>query len=444
MLLGHLSSNRLARSFANRSNRELNRRKQRKRSVKRSVVSVSSCSDLAGDKSVTSFPALNPPIRTLLGPGPSDIHPRVLQAIGKNTVGHLDPYYLQLMDASQKMLRALFRTENRMTFSVSATGSAGMEATVVNLIEPGDSMIVCVNGVFGARMSDVAERAGAKVTKVERPWGEVFSPEDLKDALAKSEPKVVGIVMAETSTGAWQPIEEIAKLVHDAGAMLLVDAVTSLGGVPVEVDKWGIDAIYSGSQKCLSCPPGLAPVSFNERAMETILSRKTKVQSWYLDATMLANYWGSDRVYHHTAPINMSYALYEALQVIHEEGLESCFARHMLNHQALKAGLAALGIAYTAQEGHQLPMLNAVRIPDGVDDARIRGDLLKRFGIEIGSGLGAFKGKVWRIGLMGYGSRPANVLLFLAALEQLLAEQGYKFDHGASIAAATARYSEKP
>lgn len=390
---------------------------------------------------MTNFPTLNPPIRTLLGPGPSDIHPRVLQAIGKNTVGHLDPYYLQLMDASQKMLRALFRTENRMTFSVSATGSAGMEATVVNLIEPGDLMIVCVNGVFGARMCDVAERAGARVTKVERPWGEVFTPEDLKEALAKAKPKVVGIVMAETSTGAWQPIEEISRIVHDSGAMLLVDAVTSLGGVPVEVDGWEIDAIYSGSQKCLSCPPGLAPVSFNERAMKTILSRKTKVQSWYLDVTMLASYWGSDRVYHHTAPINMSYALYEALQIIHEEGLEKCFARHMLNHQALKAGLSALHIEYSAQEGHQLPMLNAVHIPAGVDDARVRSDLLNRFGIEIGSGLGAFKGKVWRIGLMGYGSRPANVLLFLAALEQLLAEQGYQFDHGSSIAAATTRYS---
>lgn len=389
-----------------------------------------------------STPTLNPPIRTLLGPGPSDIHPRVLQAMGKNTVGHLDPYYLRLMDDSQKMLRALFRTENRMTFSVSATGSAGMEATVVNLIEPGDSMIVCVNGVFGARMCDVAERAGANVTRVERPWGDVFTPDDIKDALAQAKPKLVGIVMAETSTGAWQPIEEISQLVHDSGAMLLVDAVTALGGVPVEVDKWGVDAIYSGSQKCLSCPPGLAPVSFNERAMETILSRKTKVQSWYLDVTLLASYWGSDRVYHHTAPINMSYALYEALQVIHEEGLDSCFARHMLNHHALKAGLSALGIEYFAQAGRQLPMLNAVRIPEGVDDVRVRGDLLNRFGIEIGSGLGAFKGKVWRIGLMGYGSRAANVLLILAALEQLLAEQDYKFDHGASIAAATARYSE--
>jgi len=385
-------------------------------------------------------PTLNPPIRTLMGPGPSDIHPRVLQALGKNTVGHLDPYYLRLMDDLQAMLRKLFRTENRLTMAISATGSAGMEATVVNLIEPGDPMLVCVNGVFGARMADVAQRAGAAVTTVERPWGEVFSPADLKDALAKSKPKVVGIVMAETSTGAWQPLEEISELVHDAGALLLVDAVTSLGGVPVEVDKWKIDAIYSGSQKCLSCPPGLSPVSLNDRALEIIQKRRTKVQSWYLDVSMLASYWGTDRVYHHTAPINMTYGLYEALQLIHEEGLEASFARHRKNHLALKAGLAALGIAYTAREGHQLPMLNAVRIPAGVDDGKLRGDLLNRFGIEIGGGLGAFKGQVWRIGLMGYGSRAANVLLFLAALEQLLAEQGYGFDHGASIAAATAEY----
>lgn len=385
-------------------------------------------------------PPLNPPIRTLMGPGPSDIHPRVLQAIGKNTVGHLDPYYLQLMDDLQLMLRGLFRTENRMTMAISATGSAGMEATVVNLIEPGDAMLVCVNGVFGMRMADVAQRAGAVVTTVERPWGEVFSPTDLKDALSQAKPKVVGIVMAETSTGAWQPLEEISELVHDAGGLLLVDAVTSLGGVPVEVDKWEIDAIYSGSQKCLSCPPGLAPVSFNDRALDVINRRKTKVQSWYLDVSMLANYWGTDRVYHHTAPINMSYALYEAIQIIHEEGLDAGFSRHMENHLALKAGLAALGIEYTAQEGHQLPMLNAVRIPTGIDDGKLRGDLLHRFGIEIGGGLGAFKGKVWRIGLMGYGSRAANVLLFLAALEQLLAEQAYDFDHGAGIAAATEKY----
>jgi alanine-glyoxylate transaminase/serine-glyoxylate transaminase/serine-pyruvate transaminase len=367
----------------------------------------------------------------------------VLAAMAESTVGHLDPYYLQLMDGMQQMLRAVFQTQNRMTFAVSATGSAGMEAAVVNVIEPGDSMIVCVNGVFGGRMADVAARAGANVTKVERPWGEVFSPADLKDAIAKAKPKVVGIVLAETSTGAWQPIEEIAALVRESGAMLVVDAVTALGGLPVEVDRWGVDVIYSGSQKCLSCPPGLAPISFSDRALELILGRKSKVQSWYLDVTMLAQYWGSDRVYHHTAPINMTYGLYEALRLVLEEGLEKCFARHRQNHVALKAGLAALGITYTAQEGHQLPMLNAVRVPEGVDDAKVRGGLLNKFGIEIGGGLGAFKGKVWRIGLMGYGSRPANVLLFLAALEQLLSEQGYKFEHGAGVAAANAAYLRK-
>ena len=320
-----------------------------------------------------------------------------------------------------------------------------MEATVVNLVEPGDSMIVCVNGVFGTRMADVAARAGAVVTTVERPWGEVFTIDDLKDVLVATQPKLVGIVMAETSTGAWQPIEEISRLVHDAGAMLLVDSVTSLAGVPVEVDQWNIDAIYSGSQKCLSCPPGLAPVSFNQRAVDAALNRKTenKVQSWYLDISMLASYWGDDRVYHHTAPINMTYGLHEAARLILEEGLENCFARHWRNHSALKAGLAALGIDYTAQKGHQLPMLNAVRIPDGVDDKIVRENLLERFGIEIGAGLGAFKGKVWRIGLMGYASRQTNVLILLGALEQLLAEQGHQFDHGASIAAANEKYASE-
>jgi alanine-glyoxylate transaminase/serine-glyoxylate transaminase/serine-pyruvate transaminase len=385
---------------------------------------------------------LNPPPRILLGPGPSEIHPRVLEAIAKPTVGHLDPYYLELMNGMQQMLRELFRTKNELTMAISGTGSAGMEAAVVNVIEPGDSMVVCVNGVFGGRMVDVAQRAGANVTKVERPWGEVFSPADLKDALVKAKPKVVGIVAAETSTGARQPLEEIAKLVHDAGALLLVDAVTALGGIPLEVDKWGLDVVYSGTQKCLSCPPGLAPVTFGPKAVEKLHARKTKVQSWYLDTTMLSQYWGQERVYHHTAPINMTYGLYEALLLILEEGLEPCFARHARNHAALKAGLAAIGIGYSAQEGHQLPMLNAVKVPEGVDDAAVRKGLLERFGIEIGGGLGAFKGKVWRIGLMGYGARPNNVLLVLAALEQLLAEQGAKFDRGASVAAANAFYAK--
>jgi len=392
---------------------------------------------------VSAAAELKPPVRILMGPGPSDIHPRVLEAMAKPTVGHLDPYYLEVMDGLQTMLRRLFRTENRMTFAVSGTGSAGMEAAVANLIEPGDAMLVCVNGVFGARMTDVAQRCGADVTKIERPWGQVFTADDLQNALATTKPKVVGIVMAETSTGAWQPLEEISKLVHDAGALLLVDAVTSLGGLPVEVDQWQLDAVYSGSQKCLSCPPGLAPVTFSPAAMDVITRRKTKVQSWYLDVNFLANYWGSERAYHHTAPINMTYGLYEALRLIEEESQEAVHARHMQNHQALKAGLAALGIDYSAAEGHQLPMLNAVRIPEGVDDAAVRRALLERFGIEIGGGLGDFKGKVWRIGLMGYGARQNNVLLLLSALEQILGQESYEFTRGAGIAAANALYEKR-
>jgi alanine-glyoxylate transaminase/serine-glyoxylate transaminase/serine-pyruvate transaminase len=361
--------------------------------------------------------------------------------MARPTVGHLDPYYLTIMDQMQGMLRTVLQTKNELTFAVSGTGSAGQEATVVNLVEPGDGVLVCINGVFGGRLADMAERAGGQVTRLERPWGEVFSPGDLKEALARAKPKVVALVMAETSTGAWQPIEDISDVVHDAGALLLVDTVTALGGIPVEVDAWRIDAVYAGSQKCLSCPPGLAPVSFSEAAVARIRGRQEKVRSWYLDTTLLANYWNEDRVYHHTAPINMTYALHEALRLVLEEGLAACFARHRLNHEALRAGLAALGISFAAQEGHRLPQLNAVRIPDGVDDLAIRNALLNRFGIEIGAGLGPFKGKVWRIGLMGYASRANNVLLLLSALEQLLAEQGHRFDAGAAIAAANEVYS---
>jgi len=357
-------------------------------------------------------------------------------------VGHLDPYYLQIMNELQEMLRQVFRTKNPMTLAVSGTGSAGMEAAVVNLIEPGDAMLVCVNGVFGGRMADVAARSGASVSRIERPWGEVFTPEEIRAALTKTPAKVVGIVMAETSTGAWQPLEEISRVVHEAGALLLVDAVTALGGVPVEVDAWQIDAIYSGTQKCLSCPPGLAPVSFGPRAMEAIGRRRTKVQSWYLDLSLLASYWGQDRVYHHTAPINMTYALHEALRLVLAEGLEACFARHRQNHLALKAGLSALGIQFAAQEGHQLPMLNAVTIPPGIDDKAARRELLERFGIEIGGGLGAYAGKVWRIGLMGHSSRQSNVLSVVAAVEQLLAEAGINTIPGAGTAAASANYME--
>jgi alanine-glyoxylate transaminase / serine-glyoxylate transaminase / serine-pyruvate transaminase len=391
---------------------------------------------------MTSIPnTVTPPVRTLLGPGPSDVHPRVLAALARPTVGHLDPYYLRVMDELQGMLREVFRTKNRMTMAISGTGSAGQEATVLNLVEPGEKVLVCVNGVFGGRLVDMAQRAGGEVAKIERPWGEVFGVGEVKEALALEKPKVVAIVMAETSTGAWQPVEEIAAAVRDAGAMLILDTVTALGGVPVEIDNWQVDAVYSGTQKCLSCPPGLAPVSFSDRAVEKILKRREKVRSWYLDISLLANYWGSDRVYHHTAPINMTYALHEALRLVLEEGLDACHARHRKNHEALKAGLAAIGINYATQAGHELPQLNAVRIPPGVDDLAVRKSLLERFGIEIGAGLGAFKGKVWRIGLMGFASRQSNVLLLLAALEQLLAEHGHKFDHGAGVAAANAMYA---
>lgn len=381
-----------------------------------------------------------PPRRILMGPGPSDIHPRVLLAMAAQTVGHLDPYFLKIMDETQTMLREVFRTKNKLTLAVSGTGSAGMETVVANLIEPGDKMIVCVNGVFGGRMADVAARCGANVIKLERPFGEIFSNEEIEAALKQHRPKVLGIVNAETSTGASQPVEQIAKLCHDNGALIAVDCVTSLGGQPVEVDAWQLDAVYSGTQKCLSCPPGLAPVTFSDRAVAAIDARKTKVQSWYLDMQMVKDYWGSNRAYHHTAPINMNYGLHEALRIVLEEGLEARFARHHQNHLALKAGIKAMGLEYAVKEGQQLPMLNAVIIPAGVDDAAVRKQLLNEFGIEIGGGLGPMKGKTWRIGLMGSGSSPANVLVFLAALEKCLLDQGVKVAPGAGVGAANQAY----
>jgi alanine-glyoxylate transaminase/serine-glyoxylate transaminase/serine-pyruvate transaminase len=346
------------------------------------------------------------------------------------------------MNETQEMTRAVFRTQNALTFPVSGTGSAGMETAVVNLIEPGDRMLVCVNGVFGQRMTDVAQRAGATVNTLERPWGEVFDLQQIREAIQKVRPKVLGIVHAETSTGAWQPLEGMGKLCHELDCLLLVDTVTSLAGVPVEIDAWEVDAVYSGTQKCLSCPPGLAPVSFSPRAVEAINRRKTKVQSWYLDMTMVQRYWGEERFYHHTAPITMVYALREALRLVLEEGLEARWARHRRNHLALKAGLAPLGIGYATAESHQLPQLNAIRIPAGADDLTTRKRLLSEFGIEIGGGLGDFKGKVWRVGLMGHASRPNNVLLFLSALEQCLLTQGVKLTPGSGIAAANRTYQE--
>lgn len=363
---------------------------------------------------------MNIPERILLGPGPSQVPARVLAALAQPTIGHLDPVFLQLMDDIRVKLRAVFQTDNEMTLAVSGTGSAGMEAAFVNVVEPGDSVLVCVNGVFGGRMVDVAGRCGANVATIEKPWGQAFKQDEIIEAIQREKPGVVAVVHAETSTGVAQPVDRLGEAAHEAGALLLVDCVTSLGGMPVEIDKWGADIAYSGSQKCLSCPPGLSPITFSPRAVERIERRKTKVQSWYLDLTMVRQYWGSERFYHHTAPINMLYALQEALTMALEEGLEPRFARHRAMHGLLRDGLAKLGIAYASQEGHHLPMLNAVMIPDGVDDLTVRRRLLDDYGIEIGGGLGAFKGKAWRIGLMGESASRRSVTLLLAALGDIL------------------------
>ncbi len=363
-----------------------------------------------------------PPKRLLMGPGPSDVPPSVLNAMSQPLIGHLDPSFVQMMEEIKAMLRQVFLTENDMTFPISGTGSAGMEFCFVNLIEPGDEVIIGVNGVFGGRMADVATRCGAKVTQVEAEWGRIMEPAQVAKALASvANPKLVAIVHAETSTGALTPIEEVSKLTHEAGALLLLDVVTSLGGCPVRIDEWAVDAVYGGTQKCLSCPPGLSPVSLSEKAMEAVKGRQDGVQSWYLDVNLLANYWGDGtRVYHHTAPISMNYALHESLRLVLEEGLENRWARHQANHDRLKAGLDEMGLQLTAQEGHRLWQLNAVGVPDGADEAGVRTALLNDHGIEVGAGLGPLQGKVWRVGLMGHSSSEDNVDRFLAALKSLL------------------------
>jgi alanine-glyoxylate transaminase/serine-glyoxylate transaminase/serine-pyruvate transaminase len=384
---------------------------------------------------------LNPPSRLLLGPGPSDVHPRVLSAMATPLLGHLDPAFLEMMQETQQMLRDAFLTKNVLTIPISATGMAGMEACAVNLLEPGDSAVVCVKGYFGQRMAEVAGRTGARVTVLDQPWGEVFDLNRIRETLQRVRPKVLTIVHAETSTGAHQPLEQLGKLCHEFDTLLVVDAVTSLGCVPLQVDDWGIDAVFSCSQKGLSCPPGLSPITMSPRAEDAIGRRKTKVQSWYLDLTLVRQYWDSDRAYHHTAPITMVYALREGLRLLHEEGLEARWNRHVRNHRALKAGLTALGLKYSAAEGNQLPQLNAVFVPPGVDDLVVRKRLLTDFGIEVGGGLGDFKGKVWRIGLMGHNSRPGPVFTVLAALEQCLRGVGVNVAPGAGVAAAERAYT---
>lgn len=384
---------------------------------------------------------LNPSPRLLLGPGPSDAHPRVLSVMSTPLLGHLDPQFLAIMSETQDMLRQVYQTTNQLTFPVSATGTAGMETCLVNLLEPGDKAVVCTKGYFGNRMVEIAGRCGAQVTVKEAKWGTAFDLDTLRDALKTVRPKVLAIVHAETSTGVHQDISQLGKLCHEFDALLVTDCVTSLGCTPVKLDEWGVDAAFSCSQKGLSCPPGMSPVSFSPRAVDVLKARKTKVQSWYLDLTSIMSYWGGDRAYHHTAPITMVYALREGLRLVLEEGLEERFKRHVRNHLALKAGLTALGLKYTAAEGCQLPQLNAVRIPDGVDDVAGRKRLLTDFGIEIGGGLGDFKGKAWRIGLMGQNSRPACVLLVLAAMEAVLAGLGAKIEPGAGVAAAERAYA---
>ncbi len=385
-----------------------------------------------------SFRDIDPPERILMGPGPSDVSARVLKAMSAPCIGHLDPYFLSSMDEVRDLLQYLFQTENQLTIPVSGTGSAGMETCMVNLIEPDDEVVVCVNGVFGTRMADIVGRIGGRLTRVDAPWGKTIDPEDVRKAIAGRNPKVLAVVHAETSTGVRQPLEDLAAIAKETGALFLVDTVTSLGGLEVAIDKMGIDAVYSGTQKCLSCPPGLSPISFSPAAVEAMSNRKVPVVSWYLDMNMVSSYWGGERKYHHTAPINMVFALREALRIIAEEGLEARFARHRLNHQALVAGLQAMGLSMVVAESQRLPMLNTVNIPEGANDAKVRGALLKDFGIEIGGGLGEFAGKAWRVGLMGHACRRRNVVLFLSALETILKAEGVAVKSGALEAVAAA------
>jgi len=385
---------------------------------------------------ISSF---RPTPRTLMGPGPSDVSPRVLEALAKPTIGHLDPEFVSMMDDMKKLLQYAFMTKNELTFPVSAPGSAGMETCFVNLVEPGDKVIVCQNGVFGGRMKENVIRCGGTAVMVEDEWGKAIDVAKVEQALKDNpDAKILAFVHAETSTGAQSDARALTALAHAHDCIVIVDAVTSLGGTELRVDDWGIDAIYSGTQKCLSAPPGLSPVSFSDRAAEIIKNRKTPVQSWFLDMSLVMGYWGAGakRAYHHTAPINNLYGLHEALVILKEEGLENSWARHAQMHQALRAGLEAMGLSFIVDEADRLPQLNAVTIPEGVDDAEVRSRLLKDYNLEIGAGLGALAGKVWRIGLMGYACRSENVEFCLNALDEVLTDMGAKINSGVAVAAA--------
>jgi alanine-glyoxylate transaminase/serine-glyoxylate transaminase/serine-pyruvate transaminase len=357
----------------------------------------------------------------LMGPGPSCVPPEVYQALARPTIGHLDPRFLTIMEDIKTLLRQIIGTSNSLTLPISGTGSAGMETSFVNLLEGGDRVLILSNGVFGQRMADVAGRLRAEVDTLEFPWGTPVVPEAVRDRLAEREYDLVAVVHAETSTGVCNPVAEIGRLVRACDALYLVDTVTSLGGIPVTMDAWGADVLYSGTQKCLSCPPGLAPVSFSERAVAKLQARSTKVPNWYLDLTMIIKYWeGASRVYHHTAPINMLYGLYQALRCVVDEGLEHVFQRHRQTHQQLVAGLAQMGIDMLVDAPYRLPMLNAVLIPQGIQEAAVRKALLDQYDIEIGAGLGPLAGRIWRIGLMGHTARPENVARVLDALQAAL------------------------
>ena len=387
--------------------------------------------------------SFHPPFRTLMGPGPSDVNPRILEALSRPTIGHLDPAFIQMMDEIKQLLQYAFKTENELTMPVSAPGSAGMETVFVNLIERGDKVIICQNGVFGSRMKENVERCGAGAIVVEDPWGSTIDIDKVEQALTDDpDAKAIAFVHAETSTGTRSDVEALCGLAAKYNCLSIVDAVTSLGGIELEVDAWGIDAIYSGTQKCLSCVPGLSPVSFSERAAQVIRKRESKVQSWFLDLNLVMGYWGSDakRSYHHTAPVNSLYALHESLLILQEEGLQNAWDRHALNHEALVAGLESLGLKFVVDKKYRLPQLNAVSFPASIDDLAIRTALLNDYNLEIGSGLGALAGSVWRIGLMGFASNKNNVLLCVSALGNVLAAQGIQTDVSKAVSSAQAVY----
>ncbi len=389
--------------------------------------------------------AFHPPLRTLMGPGPSDVPPQVLEALGRPTIGHLDPQFVTLMDDIKRLLQYVFQTENALTLPISAPGSAGMEAAFVNLIEPGDKVIVCQNGVFGGRMKENVERCGATAIMVEDTWGTAVSLNKVEQAFADHDKvKALAFVHAETSTGVRSDAKALAAIAHDNNALVIMDTVTGLAGIPVEVDAWGIDCAYSGTQKCLSCTPGIAPITFSQKAQDVIANRSTKVQSWFLDMQLIMGYWGANtkRAYHHTAPVNAMYALHESLRLVEAEGLAAAHTRHALHHRALVAGLEAMGLSMAVASDIRLPQLNAVNIPEGVDDGAVRAALLEQFDLEIGAGLGALAGKTWRIGLMGFSAKAVNVRKCLLALETVLSAQGATITSGQALAAAEAVYGD--